>query len=338
MDDFETRRLFRDLELLNHLALLELGLVIEPEVAHPAFVATTCAKSPWKTAWLLPWRVVEAGPVVEALARHLDLERPVSLRRATESAVLRQGIGAEISQPMARSVSRDIGVGEEDARRRIVQLSRDLGLLPPRVVEAVGSFIPWAHCHSMERLAPLVGDPGYVDRIRQENLAITMHFDRVRKNGRNAKRSLIDSHRPLVHRIAGKCAGRSVAYSELVDAGNRGLASAVAEFDQRRGTRFKDYAAWWIQNAVSNPVSGAETAPRVSVRELQLINELMRNHRRLLGEKGREPTAEEMAQAMGITVAELHEIQSLLFEISGPSGLGRLQDIARMDMAFDACC
>ena len=338
MDDFETRRLFRDLELLNHLALLELGLVIEPEVAHPAFVATTCAKSPWKTAWLLLWRVVEARPVVEALARHLDLERPVSLRRATESAVLRQGIGAEISEPMAQSVSRDLGVDEEDARRRIVQLSRDLGLLPPRVVEAVGSFIPWAHRHTLEALAPLVDDPGCIDRIRQENLAIAVHFEQVRKNGRDAKRSLIDAHRPLVHRVAGKCAGQSVAYSELVDAGNRGLASAVAEFDHRRGNRFKDYAARRIRQAVTKPDLGAEGTARVSVRELQLINKLMRNRRRLLDESGRKPTAEELAQEVGITLEELHEIQSLKCETSGPSDLGRLQDIARMDMAFDACC
>ena len=97
LSDSEINRLMNDLELVSHLALLKLGLVIEPEVEHPAFVATTCAKSPWKTAWLLPWRVVEARPVVGALARHLDLERPVSLRRATESVVLRQGIGAEIS-------------------------------------------------------------------------------------------------------------------------------------------------------------------------------------------------------------------------------------------------
>ena len=50
MDVFETRRLFRDLELIKHLALFELGLVVEPEVAHPAFAAPTGAESPWKTA------------------------------------------------------------------------------------------------------------------------------------------------------------------------------------------------------------------------------------------------------------------------------------------------
>ena len=168
-------------------------------------------------------------------------------------------------------MSRDLGVGEEDARRRIVQLSRDLGLLPPQVIEAVDLFVPWAHRHSLEPLASLVGDPGCIDRVKQENRAFAMHFEQVRKNGRNAKRSLIEAHRPLVHRIAGRCASRSVAYSELVDAGNRGLASAVAEFDRRRGKRFKDYAAWWIRQAVAKPVSGAEGTARVSVRDLQLI-------------------------------------------------------------------
>ena len=85
MNDFDVAQSAPHVELLNHLALLELGLVVEPEVAHPAFSTASCAEAPWKTAWLLLWRVAEAGRVVEALARYLGLEQPVSLRRAKES-------------------------------------------------------------------------------------------------------------------------------------------------------------------------------------------------------------------------------------------------------------
>ena len=338
MDNPNIRRWTRDLELLNHLALFELGLVVEPEVAHPAFAATTCAESPWKTVWLLLWRVVEAGPVVAALARHLDLEQPMSLNCAQESAVLEQAIGAEIGESMAEPVARDLGITTDDAQRRIVQLSQDIGLLPPPIVEVVNAHIPWALRIPLERLAQVVDDPGLFDRVRRENLAMARHFERVRKNGRSAEKRLIEAHRPLVVSLARKYVGRCVTYRELVDAGDKGLVRAVAKFDHRKGYGFPTYAAWWIRHAITKVVSGAEGTARVSVHEVQFINELMRHHRRLLGEKGREPTTEELAQAMGVTVEQVQEIQSIKAETGGPSDLERLQDIVRMDMAFDAYC
>lgn len=64
MNDFDVAQLAPQVELLNHLALLELGLVVEPEVAYPAFSTASCAEAPWKTAWRLLWRVADAGRVV----------------------------------------------------------------------------------------------------------------------------------------------------------------------------------------------------------------------------------------------------------------------------------
>ena len=338
MRDDDVGRLARDLELLNHLAPLELGLVSETQVAHPAFAPTTSAESPWKTAWLLLWRVVEAGPVVEALARYLDLEQPVSLNTTKESTDLEQAIGAEINGLMAVPVALDLGLTADDARKRIVQLSRDIGLLPPKVVDVVGSFIPWAHRYSLEKLAQLVDDPGCIDRVRRENLAVAMHFERVRKNGRNAEKLLVEGRLPLVDSLARQYVGRCVAYSDLVAAGRKGLVRAVDNFDHREDHQFDTYATWWIRQAITKVVSGAEGTTRLPVHKIQSISELMRHHRRLLREKGREPTAEELAQAMGVTIEHIEEIQSVSADTGGPSDLERLQDILRMDMTFDAWC
>ena len=262
----------------------------------------------------------------------------MSLRRAREYTALDQAIGAEIGESMAEPVARDLGIATDDAQQRIIQVSRDLGLLPPRVVEVVDSFIPWARRHSLERLASLVGDLGCVDRVRRENLAVAMHFQLVRENGRNAEKRLIEAHRSLVDRIAGKYVGRSVAYRELVIAGNKGLARAVDRFDNRRAYAFRTYAAWWIRQAITKVTSSAEGTARVSAYEVQFINEMLRHHRQLLGEMGREPTTEELAEAMGVTVEQIQEIQSIKLETGGRSDLQRLQDIVRMDLAFDAYC
>lgn len=252
---------------------------------------------------------------------------------------MEQAIGAEIGESMAEPVARDLGITTDDAQRRIVQLSQDIGLLPPPIVEVVNDHIPWALRIPLERLAQVVDDPGLFDRVRRENLAMARHFERVRKNGRSAEKRLIEAHRPLVVSLARKYVGRCVTYRELVDAGDKGLVRGVAKFDHRKGYCFPTYAAWWIRHAITKVVSGAEGTARVSVHEVQFINELMRHHRRLLGEKGREPTTEELAQAMGVTVEQVQEIQSIKAETGGPSDLERLQDIiVRMDVAFDAYC
>ena len=331
-------RLHRDLELMRHLALFELGLVVESEVDPPAFAASASAELPWRTGWLLLRRVVEAVPVAEGLARHLNLERPVSLGAAVESDVLTKAIDAQISEFMTAPVALDLGITVEDARQRIVQLSRDIGLLPPLVVDVVDSFIPWARRQPLGKLAQLVDDPGLIDRVRRENLTTTMHFDRVRKRGLNAELQLIAEHRPLVARIARCYVGRSVAHPELIEAGNRGLVSAVANFDHRKGDRFRSYAAWWIRQAITSVVTDAEGSARVPAQLVHITIELMRSHRRLLRDLGREPTTEELADAMGLTVEQIEEFQSVESDIGGPSDLSRLEDIVRMDMAFDAPC
>ena len=94
------------------------------------------------------------------------------------------------------------------------------------------------------------------------------------------------------------------------------------------GSRGRGVRTW---NNPHHPIN--LTAAEMSSMEWRLCH-----HRRLLGEKGRAPTTEELAQAMRVTVEQINTAQSIKAETGGPSDLVRLQDIVRMDMAFDACC
>ena len=116
MDNPNIRRWARDLELLNHLALFDLGLVVEPEVAASCFCGHHLRGVAVEDRLAAVVAVVEAGPVVAALARHLDLEQPMSLNCAQESAVLEQAIGAEIGESMAEPVGRGIWASPRTTR------------------------------------------------------------------------------------------------------------------------------------------------------------------------------------------------------------------------------
>ena len=238
----------------------------------------------------------------------------------TATSASRRRLSATLRRRNRMSADRGLerGVGTSDPVRMYL---REIGRVPlltaVEEVELARRIEDGAE--ASERLADLDAVGALGELPADESRAMQRRAD----DGDEAKSSLIQANLRLVVSIAKRYVGRGMQFLDLIQEGNMGLMRAVEKFDYTKGFKFSTYATWWIRQAITRSIADQARTIRIPVHMVESINRVHRMQRQMVQELEREPTVDELADAVGMSADRVREIQRIsldLLSLDAPVG------------------
>ena len=170
----------------------------------------------------------------------------------------------------------------------------------------------------------------------EEETELALKIQAGGPDGEKAKQRLSEANLRLVVSIAKRYVGRGMQFLDLIQEGNLGLIKAVEKFDHTKGFKFSTYATWWIGQAITRAIADQARTIRIPVHMVETINRMRQATNQLVYQNGHEPTPEELAKAMDMSVERVREIQRMAQEpASLESPVGEEEDSSLGDFVAD---